>query len=99
MQLTDEDIKKVAVLARLQFIESEIALFGSQLGNIVTFVEQLGEVDTEGVEPMAHPLDIHSVLRDDILSSGLSREAALSNSPNQDDTYFLVPPVMPRKNS
>jgi aspartyl-tRNA(Asn)/glutamyl-tRNA(Gln) amidotransferase subunit C len=97
MSLTTEDVKKVAVLARLEFSEAEIAVFTEQLGNIVAFVEQLSQVPTDGIEPMAHPLDGHSVLRDDELSTGLSREAALSNSPNHDETFFLVPPVMARK--
>ncbi|MDX1926127.1 MAG: Asp-tRNA(Asn)/Glu-tRNA(Gln) amidotransferase subunit GatC [Pirellulaceae bacterium] len=97
MQLTTEDVKKVAVLARLEFSESELAVFTEQLGNIVAFVEQLSQVATEGIEPMAHPLDVHTVLRTDELRPGLSREAALSNSPNHDDTCFLVPPVMARK--
>jgi aspartyl-tRNA(Asn)/glutamyl-tRNA(Gln) amidotransferase subunit C len=99
MQLTLAEVKKVAILARLQFAESEAAQFADQLGNIVSFVEQLSEVDTDGIEPMAHPLDVHSVLRPDVLLSGLSREQALANSPNHDDTYFLVPPVMARKPS
>jgi len=98
MSLTPEDVKKVAVLARLEISEREIAVFTEQLGNIVAFVEQLSQVPTDGVEPMAHPLDVHSVLRADELRLGLSREAALSNSPNHDNTCFLVPPVMARKN-
>ena len=98
MSLTPEDVKKVAILARLEFSESEIAVFTEQLGNIVAFVEQLSQVPTDGIEPMAHPLDVHSVLRADELTPGLSREAALRNSPNHDDTYFLVPPVMARRN-
>ena len=97
MSLTPEDVKKVAVLARLEFTENEIAVFTEQLGKIVAFVEQLSQVPTDGIEPMAHPLDVHSVLRADQLRPGLSREAALSNSPSHDDTCFLVPPVMARK--
>jgi aspartyl-tRNA(Asn)/glutamyl-tRNA(Gln) amidotransferase subunit C len=97
MSLTDEDVKKVAILARLEFSENEIAIFTKQLGNIVAFVEQLSQVPTDGIEPMAHPLDVHSALRADELRPGLTREAALSNSPNHDDTFFLVPPVMTRK--
>ncbi len=98
MLLTTEDVKKVAILARLEFSESEITLFTEQLGNIVNFVEQLSAVPTEGIEPLAHPLDVHSVLRADEIRGGLPRDAALSNSPNQDGTFFLVPPVMARKN-
>ncbi len=98
MSLTLEDVKKVAVLARLEFSESELAVFTEQLGNIVAFVEQLSQVPTEGIEPMAHPLDVHSVLRVDEGLPGLTRKAALCNSPNHDDTFFLVPPVMARRN-
>ncbi len=97
MQLTAEDVKKVAVLARLEFSEGEIAVFTEQLGKIVTFVEQLSEVVTDGIEPLAHPLDVHSVVRPDCNHPGLPREAALANSPNSDGMFFLVPPVMARK--
>ncbi len=94
--LTRDDIRKVANLARLEFSDSELAQFTEQLGKIVTFVEQLGEVDTTGVAPLAHPLEIHSVVRADQPREGLSRESALANAPNQDHEFFLVPPVMAR---
>ena len=98
MQLTPQDVQKVAALARLEFSPTELAEFTEQLGKIVTFVEQLNEVDTSEVEEMAHPLDVHNVLREDELRPGLSRESALANSPNHDQEFFLVPPVM-AKNS
>jgi aspartyl-tRNA(Asn)/glutamyl-tRNA(Gln) amidotransferase subunit C len=94
--LTRDDIRKVATLARLEFSERELVELTEQLGKIVSFVEQLGEVDTTEVEPLAHPLDLHSVVREDRLSEGLSRESALANAPNHDDQFFLVPPVMAR---
>jgi aspartyl-tRNA(Asn)/glutamyl-tRNA(Gln) amidotransferase subunit C len=94
--LTRDDIRKVANLARLEFSEQELVEFTDQLGKIVTFVEQLSEVDTTGIEPLAHPLDLHSVLREDCWAEGISRESALANSPNHDDQFFLVPPVMAR---
>lgn len=94
--LTQDDIRKVANLARLEFSDQELAQFTAQLGEIVNFVEQLGQVDTSGVEPLAHPIDLHSVWREDQLSAGLSREAALANAPQHDDEFFLVPPVMAR---
>lgn len=97
MQLTREQVEKVAVLARLEFSDSELEQFVEQLGNIVTFVEQLGEVPTEGVEQMAHPSDVHTVLRPDKPREGLAREAALANSPNHDEECFLVPAVLARK--
>lgn len=96
MQLSREEIQKVAVLARLEFAEDELDAFAEQLGGIVEFVDQLSEVDTDGVEEMAHPLDVHSVVRPDVLSAGLSREEALANSPSHDGECFQVPPVMSR---
>lgn len=97
MQLEVKDVKKVAELARLEFTEAETEHFTDQLAKIVNFVEHLNEVDTAGVEEMAHPLDVHSVLRVDEQREGLSREQALVNSPSHDDGFFLVPPVMARK--
>ncbi len=94
--LTTEEIRKVATLARLEFSEAELTQFTEQLGKIVNFVEQLSAVDTTGIEPMAHPLDVHSVLRADQQQPGLSRDQALANSPSHNDEFFLVPPVMTR---
>ena len=94
MNLTRDDVKQVAALAKLDFSEVELVEFTSQLGNIVTFVEQLADVETAGIEPMAHPLDVHSATRPDVRVVGLSRQAALANSPKHDGEFFLVPPVM-----
>ena len=94
--LSHDDIRKVASLARLEFSEAELAQFTEQLGKIVSFVEQLGEVDISGVAPLAHPLEIHSVMRPDQRSPSLERDAALANAPSHDDEFFLVPPVMAR---
>ncbi|MEZ6136084.1 MAG: Asp-tRNA(Asn)/Glu-tRNA(Gln) amidotransferase subunit GatC [Pirellulaceae bacterium] len=96
MKLTTDDVKKVAELAKLEFTAQELERFTDQLGRIVELVEQLGEVDTTGVEPMAHPLDVHTALRDDQLRTGLTHQAALANSPKHDGEFFLVPPVLTR---
>lgn len=97
--ITRADVEKVALLARLEFPEAEIGEFTEQLGRIVAFVERLNEVATDGIEEMAHPLDVHSVTRADNLQASLTRQQALVNSPNHDDESFLVPPVMARKTS
>ncbi len=94
MMLTVDDVRKVAGLAKLQFSEQELSHFTEQLGGIVSFVEQLSQVDVAGVEPMSHPLEVHSVTRADFLRSGLLREDALANAPKNDGEYFLVPPVL-----
>lgn len=95
--LDRNDIKKVANLARLEFSEAELGEFTEQLRKIVSFVEQLNEVETDGIAPMAHPLDVHTVIRADERCEGLSRDSALANSPNHSEEFFLVPPVMTRK--
>lgn len=94
--LTADDVRKVAKLARLEFSDAEMLHLTEQLGNIVSFVEQLSGVDTSGVEPMAHPLEVHSVLRPDVQRAELSRQQALANAPEHDEEFFLVPPVMAR---
>jgi aspartyl-tRNA(Asn)/glutamyl-tRNA(Gln) amidotransferase subunit C len=94
MEFTTEDVRKVASLAKLEFADAELASFSAQLSRIVSFVEKLSEVDTSEVEEMAHPLDVHTVLRPDRPTAGLTREQALRNAPNQDNEFFLVPPVL-----
>ncbi len=94
MSISRDEVEKVARLARLKFDGQRLDAFADQMAKIVDFVDQLSEVDTAGVEPMAHPLDVQSVVRPDLLQPGLSRDEALSNSPNQDGEHFLVPPVL-----
>ncbi len=94
MELSPDDVRQVAALAKLEFSDVELESWTSQLGKIVTFVEQLTSVDTDGVEPMAHPLDLHSAIRPDVNVAGLDRDMALANAPKTDGEFFLVPPVM-----
>lgn len=94
MSLSRDDVAGVAKLAKLQFSSEELDQFTDQLGRIVSFVDQLNEVSTDGVDTMAHPLDVESVIREDQLADSLDRADALMNAPNQDAEFFLVPPVM-----
>jgi len=101
MRLTNEDVRKVASLAKLKIAESELDGMSRKLLSVLDFVEQLEQVDTSGVAEMAHPVDVHSVMRCDQLSSSLSHEAALQsraaalqNAPRTDGEFFLVPPVL-----
>ena len=93
-RLTSEDVRSVARLARLQLSDEEVERFTQQLGEILTYVEQLNEVDTEGVEPMAHAIELSNVLRADDPRDSLPREAALGNAPQTDGKYFLVPQIL-----
>lgn len=94
MKITREEVEKVAGLARLDFDDEEIAKFVPQLSSILSYVEKLGELDLEGVEPMAHVHDIVNKPREDEVRPSLSREDALSNSPDSEDGCFKVSKVI-----
>mgnify|MGYP002624849144 FL=1 len=66
MSLTPEDVEKVALLARLQLADDEIATMTRQLGDIVAYVEQLDELDTSNIEPMAHAVELSNGFADDV---------------------------------
>ncbi|MCA9235041.1 MAG: Asp-tRNA(Asn)/Glu-tRNA(Gln) amidotransferase subunit GatC [Planctomycetales bacterium] len=94
MSLTRQDVEKVALLARLQLTDDELAVMTEQLTQIVGYVDQLAEVDTDGVEPMAHAVEVANVFADDEVRPSLPREAALANAPRRNDRGYLVPAVL-----
>jgi aspartyl-tRNA(Asn)/glutamyl-tRNA(Gln) amidotransferase subunit C len=94
MSLSRQDIEKVALLARLRLSDAEAEKMTGELGKIVAFVDQLGEVNTEGVEPMAHAMELRNVFRDDRVAASLPREEALANAPHHDERGYLVPAVL-----
>lgn len=94
MPLTDEEVRKLAFLARLELSEEEVALVRPQLDRILRFVESLAAINTENVEPMTTALDVDNRWRDDRLQAGLSSSQALANAPAHDQECFLVPAVL-----
>jgi aspartyl-tRNA(Asn)/glutamyl-tRNA(Gln) amidotransferase subunit C len=94
MPLSRTDVEKVALLGRLLLADAELDTMTTQLGRVVGYVEQLSEVNTENVLPMAHALDMHNVFRDDVLAASLPREAALANAPKRDSECYRVPAVL-----
>lgn len=94
MAITRVDVEKVALLSRLLLTEAELEAMTRQLGQIVGYVDQLSEVDTEGVEPLAHAVEVTNVLADDRVAASLPREAALKNAPVHDDRGYLAPAVL-----
>jgi len=94
MSLSRHDVEKVSLLARLSLSEEELTKMTSQLGDIVGYVDQLAELDTEGVEPMAHAVDVANVFRADEVRPSLPREEALANAPEADGECYLVPAVL-----
>ena len=94
MAITREDVEKVSLLARLRLSDAELETLSSELAQIVAYVDQLSEVDTEGVEPMAHAVEVSNVFADDEVRPSLPREQALANAPRQNGRGYLVPPVL-----
>ena len=94
MSISRHDIEKVALLARLQLSEAELATMTDQLAQIVGYVDQLAEVDTEHVQPMVHAIELTNVFDDDEVRPSLPREEALANAPHHDQRGYLVPPVL-----
>ncbi len=92
-----EKVRKVAVLARLKLSDAEIGDYATKLGNILKYVDTLNEVDTEGVVPMVHAVELSNVFRADEVQPSLPRAAALQNAPKTDGTFFLVPQILEDK--
>ena len=93
MSLSLDQVKKVAKLARLELSDADLAVTAERLNSILDYVDQLQQVDTEGVEPLAHPLPVQNVFRDDEPIPSLPVDDALKNAPNRAGNYFGVPAV------
>ncbi len=87
-------VKHVANLARLAISEDELALFGNQLSDILTYIDKLNALDTEGVEPLSHPLGLRNVFRDDDAKPSAPLEETLSNAPARTEDAYKVPVVV-----
>ena len=94
MSLKTEDVAWIAHLARLELTEAELATMTRQLSAIVEYVDQLKQVNTDGVEPLAHALAVHNVFRDDEPAPSLPVDQALANAPQRRDDFFSVPAVL-----
>jgi aspartyl-tRNA(Asn)/glutamyl-tRNA(Gln) amidotransferase subunit C len=94
MSLSPENIKQVAHLARLELPADKIGPYAQQLSNILQLVDQLSSANTDGVAPMAHPLDMHQRLRPDAVTEPDRREAFQAIAPEVDNGLYLVPKVI-----
>lgn len=88
------DIDYTAKLARINLTDAEKEKLSGQLDSIIGYVEKLEELDTEGVEPTAHPHPVYNVWQEDEVKGGLSTEEALKNAPAQRDNMIVVPKVV-----
>ena len=91
-----DQVLHVAKLARLALREDQLTKLAPQLGAILQYVEQISKIDMKGVEPMAHALPLHNILREDIVEPSLPLEEVLKNAPETDGTFFEVPKVIER---
>lgn len=94
MKISKQEVEHVARLARLELSEKEKDQLTDQLSNILTYVEKLNELDTRGVEPTAHVLDISNVMRDDVPGVSLPQDMALANAPEKAAGHFKVPKII-----
>ena len=92
--ITPDDVRHVARLARLALDEAQLARLTGQLESILEYVAKIQQVNTEGVEPMAHALPMHNVFREDVIEPSLPLEKVLQNAPDSDGPFFKVPKVL-----
>lgn len=91
--ITVKDVEHVAKLARLELSEEEKEKFTTQLGDVLKYVDQMNEVDTTGVEPMAHAIDFVNVMREDTVKYEQTKEELMKNAPSEENGFFKVPKI------
>ena len=94
MEITKQEVEKVAKLARLEITEAEKEAFAKQLSQILTHVEKLKQYDTTGIEPTATVLGQVNVFRDDVILPSLPVDKALANAPEREADGFSVPKII-----
>lgn len=91
--ITVKDVEHVAKLARLELTEEEKEKFAGQLGDVLKYVEQMNEVDTSNVVPMAHAMDFVNVMREDKVNYEQTKAELMKNAPDEEDGFFKVPKI------
>jgi aspartyl-tRNA(Asn)/glutamyl-tRNA(Gln) amidotransferase subunit C len=94
MSVTNEQVRHIARLARIAMSDEELERLVPELNNILGWVEQLGEVNTNGIEPLTAVIDQKQRLRDDLVTEGNIREELLANAPEAQHGFFAVPKVI-----
>jgi len=94
MSISRAEVEKVSLLGRLLLSDEELDRMTAQMGQVLDYMQLLGEVDTNGVEPMAHAVQLSNVLREDTVADSLSPQQALANAPSADGQCYLVPAVL-----
>ena len=93
-EISLDKVQDVAKLARLALRKDQLVKIAPQLGAILQYIEQINKIDKTGVEPMAHALPLHNVLREDVVEPSLPLEKVLQNAPQTDGRFFKVPKII-----
>lgn len=89
--ISDETIEYVGILAKLELSDAEKENAKKDMGSMLDYIDKLGELNTDGIEPMSHVFPVQNVFREDVVTNGDDRDAILSNAPGQKDGMFEVP--------
>ena len=92
--INKKEVEYVAHLARLRFSEEEKDKITTQLNEILMYIDKLNQVDTSGIEPTTHAINLNNAFRDDEVKQSLGRDLALSNAPDEGRNSFRVPKVI-----
>jgi aspartyl-tRNA(Asn)/glutamyl-tRNA(Gln) amidotransferase subunit C len=94
MKLTAEEVRRVALLARLKLTPEEETSLTEQLDSILDYMNKLAELDTADVQPFSHAVESAVVLRQDTVTNSPNADALLANAPDRDNTFFKVPKII-----
>lgn len=94
LKISTEEVKKVALLSRLAFDPAELEDMSESMNSILDYMDELGQYDTEKVEPTVHAVEQYNVMREDVPHKSFTNEEALMNAPDKEDGYFKVPKII-----
>ena len=94
MELSKEDVIKIAILSKLEFRDDEIENFRSDLSEILNYMNELNELDTNSVEPLFNVLDLENIIRKDEIVESLDQKEVLRNAPDKDENFIIVPKII-----
>ena len=92
--IDEKQVRHISHLARLKLTDDEVARIGSQLGDVLDYIQKLNEVNTDDVEPTAHAMPVANVFREDVPADSMGVEKVLENAPATEASFFKVPKVL-----